>query len=39
MSDFVSCPLFGFTLVIRNTFIFFDKKYDVRFEDVLSKCV
>ena len=43
MSDFVSFPLFGFTLVIKlrnfdfeshwNTLIFFDKKiYDVRFE-------
>ena len=43
MSDFVSLPLFGFTLVIKlrnvdfenhlNTLIFFDKKrYGVRFE-------
>ena len=42
MSDFVSSPLFGFTLVVNlrnfdfeshwNTLIFFDKKrYDVRF--------
>ena len=43
MSDFVSFPLFGFTLVTKlrnfdlesrcNTLIFFNKKYvDVRFE-------
>ena len=43
MHDFVSFPLFGFTLVIKlrnfdfkshgNTLIFFDKKiYDLRYE-------
>ena len=45
MSDFVSFPLFGFTLVIKlrnfdfeshwNTLIFFDKKNDVRFDYIL----
>ena len=50
MSDFVSFPLFGFTLVIKlrnfdfeshwNTLIFFDKKrYGVRFEYVPWKNV
>ena len=50
MSDFVSFPLFGFTLVIKlgnfdfeshvNTLIFFDKKrYVVRFEYIPLKYV
>ena len=49
MSDFVSFPLLGFTLVIKlrnfdfeshwNTLIFFDKKNDVRFDSVLSNSV
>ena len=49
MSDFVSRPLFGFTLVIKlrncdfeshlNTLIFFDKKNDVRFDFVLLNSV
>ena len=49
MSDFVSFPLLGFTLVIKlrnfdfeshwNTLIFFDKKNDVRFDNVLSNSV
>ena len=50
MSDFVSFPLFGFTLVIKlgnfdfeshvNALIFFDKKrYVVRFEYILLKYV
>ena len=50
MSDFISLPLFGFTLVIKprnfdfeshwNTLIFFDKKrYGVRFEYVPWKNV
>ena len=46
MSDFLSFALFGFTLVIKlrnfdfesywNNLIFFDKKYGVRFDYVLS---
>ena len=50
MSDFVSIPLFGFTLVIKlryfdfeshsNIFIFFDKeRYGIRFEYVPWKNV
>ena len=50
ISDFVSFPLFGFTLVIKlrnfdfkshlNVFIFFDKeRYGVRFEYVPWKNV
>ena len=49
MSDFVSFPLLGFTLVIKlrnfdfeshwNTLMFFDKKNDVRFDNVLSNSV
>ena len=49
MSDFVSFPLFGFTLVIKlrscdsesycNTLIFLDKKNDVTFEYVLPNGV
>ena len=47
--DFVSFPFFGFPLVIKlrnlefeshwNTFIFFDKKKDVRFDCVMSNSV
>ena len=49
MSNFISFPLFGFPSVIElrnfdfesqwNTLIFFDKKYDVRFEYVPWKNV
>ena len=49
MADFVSFPLSGFTLVIKlrnfdfeshwNTSIFFDKKFDVRFDYVLPNSV
>ena len=49
ISNFVTFPLFGFTLVIKlryfdfksrwNTVMFFDKKKDVRFEYVLSSSV
>ena len=49
MSNFVSLPLFGFTLVIklsnfvfeshRNTLILFGQKDDVRFGYVLSNSV
>ena len=49
MSDFVSFPLFGFTLVIKlkifdfeghqNTLITFDKKNNIRFDYVLSNSV
>ena len=49
MSDFVSFPLLGFTLVIKlinydfeshgNILIFFDKKNDGRFDYVLSNTV
>ena len=47
MFDFVSVPLFGFTLVIKprnsdfkshaNTLMFFDKKNSIRFEYVTWK--
>ena len=46
MSDSVSFPLFGFTFVIKlrnfdfesqwNTFLFFDRENDVRFDYFLS---
>ena len=43
MLDFISLPLFRFTLIIKLTNfgfeIFFDEKSDVRFEYVLSNSV
>ena len=43
MSDFVSCPLFGFMESYFeshcNTLTFFDQKNDVRFEYALSDSV